>query len=82
MEELNTQYVKRTQKERIIVYPSSLQQQEIESGFITKSDAMHKYGIQGNATITRWCRKYGNFADYSLKSSSFMKTPEQRIYTL
>lgn len=43
---------------------------------------MHKYGIQGNATITRWCRKYGNFADYSLKSSSFMKTPEQRIYTL
>lgn len=43
---------------------------------------MYKSGIQGNATITRWCEKFGNFDHYSLRLSFTMKTPEQKIYEL
>ena len=33
---------------------------EVESGKISQSDAMRKYGILGHSTILKWRRKYGN----------------------
>jgi transposase-like protein len=36
--------------------------QEFEQGFQNKDQLQLKYGIGGNATILRWCRKYGKFA--------------------
>lgn len=81
MEELENEYVKRTQKDYSLSFKLAVVK-EIESGFITRGKAMHKYGIQGCSTITRWCEKYGNFDHYRLKSSSTMKTPEQKIYEL
>lgn len=37
---------------------------------------MHKYGIQGHATINRWYNQYERFKHYSLKTTSFMKIPK------
>lgn len=34
---------------------------EVETGRITQSEAMRKYGILGHSTILKWCRKYGNY---------------------
>lgn len=74
---------KRTQKN----YSLSLKLQvvkEVELGYLTKSQAMDKYGIQGASTINNWLKKYGNFAlDYTIKESKRMeKTPPQRILEL
>jgi hypothetical protein len=54
----------------------------VESGFISKRGAMHKYGIQGHGTITEWCRKYGTFDGYNIHNMRQMKTPEQKIREL
>lgn len=53
-------YEKRTQRN----YSMSLKLQivqEIERGELSTKSAQLKYGIQGNATVTTWLRKYGNF---------------------
>ncbi|WP_432416499.1 helix-turn-helix domain-containing protein [Flavivirga aquatica] len=55
---------------------------EIERGLLTRSQAMSKYGIQSDSTITRWLKKYGNF-DWSNQSfKSMAKSPQQRIIEL
>jgi len=33
---------------------------EIESGRISQSEAMRRYGILGHSTVLKWCRRYGN----------------------
>lgn len=35
---------------------------EFEQGFQSKDQIQLKYGIGGNATVLRWCRKYGKLA--------------------
>ena len=37
---------------------------EFETGKISKNELQRKYGIGGNATVLKWCKKYGRF-DYS-----------------
>ncbi len=74
---------KHTQKD----YSLSLKLQvirEVELGYLTKAQAMNKYGIQGASTINNWLKKYGNFAsDYTINQSKRMeKTPQQRILEL
>ena len=56
--------------------------QEIEQGFLTRSQARDKYGIQAGSTITRWLKKYGNFDWQQQIPTTMSKTPEQRILEL
>ena len=76
-----TNYVKRTQKDYSLSFKLQVVQ-ELEQGFLTRVQAMEKYGIQAGSTIRSWLKKYGDF-DYQY--TSFMmksKTPEQRILEL
>jgi len=77
----NQGYVKRTQKDYSLSFKLQLVE-EIEQGLLTKSQAMTKYGIQGDSTVTKWLKKYGNF-DWEHRSSNLMSnTPEQTILEL
>jgi transposase-like protein len=74
-------YVKRTQKDYSLSFKLQLVE-EIEQGHLTKSQAKTKYGIQGDSTVTKWLKKYGNF-DWEHKMDNPMsKTPEQQILEL
>jgi transposase len=76
-----TNYVRRTQGN----YSLSLKLQivgAIERGELSTKSAQRQYGIQGNATVINWLRKYGTF-DWENKTPSHMpKTPEQKIMEL
>lgn len=57
---------------------------EFEQGLANKDQLRVKYGIGGNSTILKWCRKYGKFA-YSSRAENGrpMKDPQkQRIKEL
>ncbi len=76
-----TEYVRRTQKDYSLSFKLKLVE-EIEQGQLTKSQAKIKYGIQGDSTVTKWLKKYGNF-DWEHKMDNRMsKTPEQQILEL
>lgn len=77
----NSGYVKRTQKDYSLSFKLEVVQ-EIEQGFLTRSQARSKYGIQAGSTITRWLEKYGNFDWQQQSVTSMSKTPEQRILEL
>ena len=51
---------KRTPKDYSLSFKLQLVE-EVELGFLTKSQAKLKYGIQGDSTITKWLQKYGYF---------------------
>jgi transposase len=58
---------------------------EFERGSLNKKDLGRKYGIQGHATILKWCRKYGKlyYAPESTIIGRPMKDPQkQRIKEL
>ena len=77
----NNGYVKRSQKDYSLSFKLQLVE-EIEQGLLTKSQARTKYGIQGDSTVSKWLKKYGNF-DWEHRSSYPMsKTPEQKILEL
>ena len=81
MEEKNSNYTKRTQKDYSLSFKLQVVQ-EIEQGHLTRSQALDKYGIQARSTIGNWLKKYGNF-DYEYTVGQIMsKTPEQRILEL
>ena len=72
---------KRTQKDYSLSFKLQLVE-EIEQGVLTKSQAKTKYGIQGDSTVTKWLKKYGNF-DWEHRSINLMSTtPEQKILEL
>jgi len=78
---MKNNYVKRTQKD----YPLSFKLgvvREIERGEVTKSQAKNKYGIQGDATIRTWLKKYGNFDWDNQSYQPMSKSPQQRIIEL
>ena len=80
-EQLETLYVKRTQRD----YSLSLKIQivkEIESGQSGITECRNRYGIQSRSTIVSWLRKYGNFDWDNQIPNSMEKTPEQRIMEL
>jgi|SRR5436189_831417 transposase len=57
---------------------------EFESGLLNKDQLQRKYGLGGNSTVLKWCRKYGKFA-YPQQSATGrpMKDPQkQRIKEL
>jgi len=78
---INKRYVKRTQKDYSLSFKLQLVE-EVEQGHLTKSQAKEKYGIQGDSTVTKWLKKYGNF-DWEHQIPKVMSTtPEQRILEL
>jgi len=77
----DSQYVKRTQRDYSYAFKLQVVQ-EVESGFIGIKAAQRKYGIQGNATVSTWLRKYGNL-DWENKSHlTLEKSPEQKLLEL
>ena len=51
----NKGYIKRTQKDYSLSFKLQLVE-EIERGLLTKTQAKHKYGIQGDSTVTKWLK--------------------------
>lgn len=81
MEEIRNQYRKRSQKD----YPMSFKLSvvsEIEQGNLSVTNARKKYGIQGNATVINWLRKYGTFDWENQTPSNMPKSKEQTILEL
>jgi transposase len=57
---------------------------EFEQGLLNKDQLQVKYGLGGNSTVLKWCRKYGKFA-YPKQTATGrpMKDPQkQRIKEL
>jgi transposase len=51
---------------------------EFERGLLNKDQLQRKYGLGGNSTVLKWCRKYGKFA-YPQQTSTGrpMKDPQK-----
>lgn len=56
--------------------------QEVERGTISVKGAQRKYGIQGNATVSQWLRKFGTFDWENQTPSNMPKSQEQKILEL
>jgi len=82
MNEYNgAEYVKRTQRDYSYTFKLNVVR-EIESGALSMNAAQRKYGIQGNATVSTWLRKYGSL-DWENKSQlTLAKSPEQKLLEL
>ena len=74
-------YTKRTQKDYSVSFKLQLVE-EIELGHLTKNQAKVKYGIQGDSTVTKWLKKYGNFDWEHQIPRAMSATPEQKILEL
>jgi len=80
-ENIENEYVKRTQRDYSYAFKLAVIG-EVESGSIGIKAAQRKYGIQGNATIQTWLRKYGSL-DWENKSHlTLEKSPEQKLLEL
>ena len=79
MEEIKkSNYEKRSQKD----YSMSFKLQvvmEIESGTLSTTGAIRKYGIQARSTVVNWLRKFGSFDWENQTPSNMSKTPEQKL---
>lgn len=56
--------------------------EEVETGLLSQNAAQRKYGIQGNATILVWLRKYGRLNWYQNTSMAKKPTPNKKIAEL
>lgn len=81
MKEFVAQPLRRSQKDYSLSFKLQIVE-EIRSGILSKSQAMRKYGIQGDGTISRWIQKYGILDVCNVSTSKVMKTPEQKIQEL
>jgi len=80
-EQLQTLYVKRTQKDYSLSFKLQIVK-EIETGRLGITECKKKYGIQCRGTVVSWLRKYGNFDWDNQTPNAMQKTPEQRIMEL
>ena len=81
MEGIKNQYVKRSQKDYSLSFKLSVVS-EIEHGEISVTGAQKKYGIQGNATVVCWLRKYGIFDWENQTPNNMPKSKDQKILEL
>ena len=81
MKKFNNQYVRRTQKDYSLSFKLSVVS-EIERGEISVTASRKKYGIQGNATVINWLRKYGTFDWENQTPSNMPKSKDQKILEL
>jgi len=74
---------KRTSRDYSVAFKLQVVE-EIKRGELNYDQAGRKYGIQGNATVSRWMRKFGSLDKRQLKLSivASKQTPEQRIKEL
>lgn len=79
--ELNTSYVRRTQKDYSLSFKLQVVH-EVESGELSTKAAKGKYGIQGDHTVEQWVKKYGTFDRELQVKFTMEKTPEQRLMEL
>ncbi len=77
----NVAYKKRSQKDYSISFKLSVVK-EVEAGVLSVTRATKQYGIQGNATVINWLRKYGTFDWENQTPSNMPKTQEQRLMEL
>lgn len=80
-ENAGLEYVRRSSKDYSLSFKLEVIQ-EIESGELGIKAAQHKYGIQGNATVTTWLRKHGNFDWLNKSTGSMPKSKEQKLLEL
>lgn len=80
-EQQEPQYVKRTQKDYTMSFKLQVVK-EVEQGLLTTYEAKRKYGIQGDSTVRKWLRKFGNFDWEYQTPSNMQKSPEQKILEL
>jgi transposase-like protein len=52
------QYVKRTQRDYSLSFKLAVVEQ-VEKAEMSYQQAQNRYGIQGNSTVMKWLRKYG-----------------------
>lgn len=81
MEEIKNEYLRRSQKDYSMSFKLSVVC-EIEHGEISVTGAQRKYGIQGNATVVNWLRKYGTFDWENQTPSNMPKSKDQKILEL
>lgn len=81
MEEKESQYVKRSQKDYSLSFKLSVVS-EIERGECSIRSAKKKYGIQGSHTVTCWLREYGTFDWENQTPSNMPKSKDQTILEL
>ncbi len=48
---------------------------EFEQGLLNKDQLQRKYGLGGNTTLLKWCRKYGKFA---YPPTTVNRSPDER----
>lgn len=80
-EKTDLKYVKRSQKDYSMSFKLQVVQ-EVERGESSVKGAQRRYGIQGNATVINWLRKYGNFDWENQTPSNMPKTQEQKLLEL
>ena len=72
---------KRTQKDYTLAFKLQVVE-EVEKGGLSQDAAQRKYGIQGNATILSWLRKYGRLNWYQNTAMAKKPTPNRKIAEL
>ena len=80
-EEYESKYVKRSQKDYSMTFKLQVVQ-EVEQNQISVTGVQRKYGIQGNATVITWLRKYGRFDWENQTPFNMPKTQEQKLLEL
>lgn len=81
MQEKETEYVKRTQRDYTMSFKLSVVS-EIEQGELSTTGAVRKYGIQARSTVVGWLRKYGTFDWENQPPSNMPKSKDQKILEL
>ena len=81
MKSASNEYVKRTQKDYDMSFKLSVVG-EVERGELSVTGAQRKYGIQGNATVMNWLRKYGTFDWENQSPNNMPKSKDQQILEL
>lgn len=75
------EYRKRTQRDYSMSFKLQVVQ-SIELGEMSAREARLKYGIQGDSTVVKWLRKYGNFDWEHQTPSNMPKSQEQKLMEL
>jgi transposase-like protein len=80
-ERKENEYVRRSSKDYSLAFKLQVVE-DVERGLLGIKEAQYHYGIQGNATVSTWLRKHGNF-DWINKSSQRMpKSKDQKLLEL
>lgn len=74
-------YVKRSQRDYSHSFKLGVVQQ-IEQGELRIQEAQLKYGIQGNATVSNWLRKFGSFDWHNQSCTPMTASTEQKLMEL